>query len=91
MIDPGQFIQYLELSEQLIAMATKDDLVECSYALATIISYYESRFGVIPHAEMVGLLEDSEPSKEKEELLGNVLRTLSEALGQIVQDGKQSH
>jgi hypothetical protein len=91
MIDPNLFTQYLELSDQLLQVATRDDLIQCLHALATNLSFYETKFGSLPHEEMVRLLEAQSPDKVQAKLLTNTLKTMTDALSQIIQHGKQSH
>lgn len=91
MIDPHLFIQYLELSEQLFQVASRDDLIQCLHALATHLSFYEIKFGSLPHEEMVRLLKTKSLDKEQAKLLTNTLKNITDALSQIVQQGKGSH
>jgi hypothetical protein len=45
----------------------------------------------LPQEEMVRLLEAQSPDKVQAKLLTNTLKTMTDALSQIIQHGKQSH
>ena len=42
------FKQYLQLSDQLVKFASKEDLAECARLLAFNIAHYESVHGALP-------------------------------------------
>ncbi|MCX7627325.1 MAG: hypothetical protein N2Z69_02785 [Methylophilaceae bacterium] len=91
MMDPSLFLQYLELSEQLLQLASRDDLIQCLHVLATSVSFYEAKFGPLPHDALVALLKDESPGVEQVELLTHTLKTMVDALGQVIQPHDSSH
>ena len=93
MIDMSQFEQYLKLADQLISVATKEDLAECARLLAINIAHYQSKYGQLPLDETLAMAYADEPNQAQLDLMTRGLETLVGVLGGIVQgfDEKTSH
>lgn len=54
-----EFRAYWQLSEELIASATKEDLAETARILAMQAAHYARKFGELPIPDMTDLLADT--------------------------------
>lgn len=87
------FKQYLQLSDQLINVATKDDLAECARLLAINIAHYESVHGALPLDETLEVAYAEKPNQAQIDLMSRGMETMVGVLGGIVQglEPKASH
>lgn len=85
MLDMEKFKQTLQLSDQLINIATKDDLAECVRLLAINIAHYESVHGVLPFDETLEMAYAEEPNQAQIDLMTRGMDALVGVLGGIVQ------
>ena len=69
MADMKQFQQYLALADQLVNVASKDDLAECARLLAINLSHYELKNGQLPLDETLAAIYSDEPNKALVEML----------------------
>ena len=79
------FQQYLQLSDQLINAATKEDLAECARLLAINIAHYESVHGALPLDETLEMAYTEEPNQAQIDLMSRGMETMVGVLGSIVQ------
>ncbi|MEO6118613.1 MAG: hypothetical protein ABIP37_06040 [Methylotenera sp.] len=85
MIDMGKFKQMLLLSDQLINIASKEDLAECARLLAINIAHYESLHGVLPLDQTLEMAYAEEPNQAQIDLMSRGMETMVGVLGGIVQ------
>lgn len=87
------FKQYLQLSDQLINFASKEDLAECARLLAINIAHYESVHGALALDETLEMAYSEEPNQAQIDLMSRGMETMVGVLGGIVQgfEPKPSH
>lgn len=87
------FKRYLQVSDQLINLATKDDLAECARLLAINIAHYESVHGALPLDETLEMAYAEDPNQGQIDLMSRGMETMVGVLGGIVQglEPKPSH
>ncbi|CAN4276797.1 hypothetical protein MCEMSEM29_01927 [Methylophilaceae bacterium] len=93
MSDMQLFKRYLQLSDHLISLATKEDLAECARLLAINIANYESVHGALALDETLEMAYAEEPNQAQIDLMSRGMETMVGVLGGIVQgfDEKQHH
>ncbi len=93
MADMQLFKRYLQVSDQLINLATKDDLAECARLLAINIAHYESVHGALPLDETLEMAYAEDPNQGQIDLMSRGMETMVGVLGGIVQglEPKPSH
>ena len=52
----ARFYKFLQLSDQMLARAERDDLEECARILAVQCAHYRSKFGELPMADTLDVL-----------------------------------
>lgn len=87
------FKQYLELADQLIMIASKEDLAECARLLAMNLAHYESKYGELPLDETLSMLNADAPNQDQADLMAKGMETLVGVLGGVIQgfEPKQAH
>lgn len=87
------FKRYLQLSDHLISIATKDDLAECARLLSINIAHYESVYGALPLDEALEIAYSDKPNQSQIDLMTRGMENMVGVLGGIVQgfDEKQHH
>ena len=87
------FKQYLQLSDQLVKFASKEDLAECARLLAINIAHYESVHGALPLDETLWMAYAEEPNQAQIDLMSRGMETMVGVLGGIVQgfEPKSNH
>ena len=93
MVNMQLFKQHLQLSDQLINFASKEDLAECARLLAINIAHYESVHGALPLEETLGMAYAEEPNQAQIDLMSRGMETMVGVLGGIVQgfEPKSNH
>ena len=93
MPDMQLFKRYLQLSDQLINLSSKEDLAECARLLAINIAHYESVHGALPLDETLEMAYTEEPNQAQIDLMSRGMETMVGVLGGIVQglEPKPSH
>lgn len=88
-----EFKQYLNVGDQLINIASKEDLAECARLLAINLAHYESVYGALSLDETLEMAYAEDPNQSQINLLTRGMETLVGILGGIVQglEDKQSH
>ena len=93
--DLDQFPEYHYVSEQLIANATKTELVECARLLALEVAHYQAKYGesLLEQAIFTATNEDPDPATAKllNEGVQNFVGVLAMLKGYEVDTGKLSH
>jgi hypothetical protein len=51
----ARFAKYLQLSDDMLDRAERDDVKECARILAVYCAHYRSKFGVLPMSETLEL------------------------------------
>jgi hypothetical protein len=85
MIDMQRFKQTLQVSDQLINVATEEDLAECVRLLAINIAHYESVHGALPLDETLEMAYAEEPNQAQVDLMTRGMETIVGVLRGIVQ------
>jgi hypothetical protein len=87
------FKQYLQAADQLINVATKEELAECARLLAINIAHYESVHGALPLDQTLEMAYTEEPNQSQIDLMSRGMETMVGVLGGIVQgfEPKPSH
>ena len=87
------FKQTLQLSDQLVRFATKEDIAECARLLSINIAHYESVYGALPLDQTLEMAYTEEPNQAQIDLLSRGMETMIGVLGGIVQgfDPKPNH
>lgn len=93
MADIELFKKTLQLSDQLVRFASKEDIAECARLLAINIAHYESVHGALPLDETLEMAYAEEPNQAQIDLMSRGMETMVGVLGGIVQgfDPKPSH
>jgi len=80
-----RFEQYLRLADQLVNVASKDDIAECARLLAINLAHYEMKFGPLPLDETLAAMYSDEPNDEQIQMLTRGLENMVGVLGGIVE------
>jgi galactose-1-phosphate uridylyltransferase len=87
MDDPYQrFMQYLKLSDELIAQSGKDLVAETARVLALMVAGYQAKYGEILVEESLRLLRLEKLTDEDAAMLASGLETLVGVLGALRED-----
>ena len=79
------FKQYLELSDQLLGIASKQDLAECARLLSINLAHYEIKYGALPLAETLEALNAEVPNDSQLKMLEKGMENLVGLLGSLMQ------
>ena len=93
MVNMQLFKQYLQVSDQLVSVASKEDLAECARLLAINIAHYESVHGALPLDETLEMAYAEDPNQAQIDLMSRGMETMVGVLGGIVQgfEPKSNH
>jgi hypothetical protein len=61
-----RFAQYLQLSDDMLDRAERDDVKECARILAVYCAHYRSKFGVLPMSETLELVAQRETMNDEQ-------------------------
>ena len=75
---------YLDLADQLIAGASKEDLAEAARLLALNVAHYQLKFGELPFDDFAGMLRAETINPETAELLAAGMENLMGVLGVVM-------
>jgi len=82
--DPSQsYMQYLNLSDELIGQSSKGLIAEAARVLALMVAGYQARFGEIAMDESLRLLQLEQPKEGDARMLASGLETLAGVLGAL--------
>ncbi len=87
------FRQYLSLADQLVGIASKEELAECARLLAINLAHYELKYGPLALDETLEALDTDKPNEAQLEMLNKGMENMVGVLGGIIQgfDPKPSH
>jgi hypothetical protein len=85
MADLISFNKYLQLVDQLAAVASKEELAECARLLALNSAHYELTYGALPIDEALDAAYSEEPNDQQIELVTKGMELMAGVLGGIVQ------
>lgn len=93
MVDLTRFQQYLSLADQLVEVASKEDVAECARLLAINLAHYELKYGALPLDETLAALEADEPNDAQVAMLSKGMENMVGVLGGLIQgfDPKPTH
>ena len=77
--------QYYELADQLIEIADKEQLAECSRLLALNLAHYQMRYGELPLDETLAITYSVKPNLQEAELVAKGMETMVDMLGNVIQ------
>jgi hypothetical protein len=85
--------QYLQLADNLVELADKNELAECARLLAMDIAHYKMKYGELPLEEPFVVTLAEEFNDQQRELVINGMETMVGVLGSIIQglDEKIEH
>ena len=83
----------MQVSDQLLRIASKDDIAECARLLALNIAHYQSVYGELDLDETLKIAYSDQTNDDQLLLMVKGLKTLIGVLGGIVQgfDDKTNH
>jgi hypothetical protein len=85
--------QYLQLTDNLVELADKNELAECVRLLAMDIAHYKMKYGELPLEEPFAITYAEELNDQQRELVISSMETMVGVLGSAVQglDEKTEH
>ena len=92
MADLAELQEYYTLADRLIDQSSKDELAECARLLAVNLAHYQGKYGELPLAETLAMLEATEPNEAQIEMLVRGMETLVGLLGNVMSGlGEEKH
>jgi hypothetical protein len=85
MTDKTRLKQYLEISEQLIEIADKEQLAECARLLAMNVAHYEMQYGALSLEDTLATASNGIANDQQIELTEKGLETMVGVLGSVMQ------
>ncbi len=85
-----EFQAYWQLSEDLVALATKDDIAEVARILAMQLAHYTRTFGELPIPDMSHLLATAGDDENSVTLLRDGTRAFVAVMGVVSEDAEVS-
>ncbi|HZV98665.1 MAG TPA: hypothetical protein VFF74_06710 [Methylophilaceae bacterium] len=89
MADLKLFNQYVWQAEQLLRVASKEDVVECARLMALNLAHYESKFGQLPADSSLEMKDGDEPNEVQAKLLTDGMEIFNGVLNCVVQEFDQ--
>jgi hypothetical protein len=85
--------QYLQLTDNLVELADKNELAECARLLAMDIAHYKRKYGELPLEEPFAITYAEELNDQQRELVISSIETMVGVLGSVIQglDEKTEH
>jgi hypothetical protein len=85
--------QYLQLTDNLVELADKNELAECARLLAMDIAHYKMKYGELPLEEPFAITYAEELNDQQRELVISSMETMVGVLGSVIQglDEKTEH
>jgi hypothetical protein len=85
--------QYLQLTDNLVELADKNELAECARLLAVDIAHYKMKYGELPLEEPFAITYAEELNDQQRELVISSMETMVGVLGSVIQglDEKTEH
>lgn len=85
MRDRIELKQYMELADQLVQLAEKQDLAECARLLAMNVAHYEMKYGEMPLQDRLAMTYSDDLSDQQSELVIKGMKTMVGVLGSVIQ------
>jgi hypothetical protein len=82
----ARFAKYLQLSDDMLIRAERDDLEECARILAVQCAHYRSKFGELPMSETLALLNSETMNDDQAKWIGDGFETLVAVLEMLEQE-----
>ena len=83
----ARFAAFLQLSDDLLIRAEREEIEECVRILAVQCAHYQSRFGKLPMSETLEVLSSETMNDEQAGWIGNGLEMVVSVLAML----KQKH
>jgi hypothetical protein len=83
----GSLKTYMNLADQLVATASKEQLADCARILALNVAHYASRYGELPIEEHLDFLHVESLSDEQAKFVQQGMETFVGVLGNMLQQG----
>ena len=85
--------QYLQLTDNLVELADKNELAECARLLAMDIAHYKMKYGELPLEEPFAITYAEELNDQQRVLVISSMETMVGVLGSVIQglDEKTEH
>jgi hypothetical protein len=84
MHDPDDYLAYVQLADQLIERASKEDLADVARILALHIGWYHQRYGDVPQDDLVRLVRSETLQDEGKRLMLHGMQNLVSALTHVM-------
>ncbi len=81
-----RFATFLQLSDDMLVRAERDDLEECARILAVQCAHYRSKFGELPMSDTVEVLASETMNDEQAKWIGDGLEMVVGVLGMLEQE-----
>lgn len=92
MADLTEFKQYYQLTDKLIAGATRGQLAECARLLALNLAHYQAKYGEMPLDESLAMINAAEPNEKQAVLLRDGMKVFVGVLGGVLSRlGEERH
>ena len=82
----ARFASFLQLSDQMLARAERDDLEECARILAVQCAHYRAKFGELPISAALDVLASETMNDEQAKWIGDGLETVVGVLGMLEEE-----
>lgn len=82
----SRFAAFLELSDKMLHRAEREDLEECARILAVQCAHYRSRFGEIPMADTMALIDSETMNDDQAKLIADGYEMVIGVLGVLEQE-----
>ena len=81
-----RFAKYLQLSDDMLSRAEREDLEECARILAVQCAHYRSKFGELALADTLDVLSSETMNDEQATWIGDGLERVVGVLGILEQE-----
>ena len=82
----ARFARLLQLSDNMLARAERDDLEECARILAVQCAHYRSKFGELPMSDTLDVLAGETMNDEQAKWIGDGLEIVVGVLGMLEEE-----
>jgi hypothetical protein len=77
--------EYLQVADQLVSIATKEDLAEALRLVAMNVAHFQSKYGELPLDETLAVAYTDEPNQTQLQLTADGMEVMIGVLGSVVQ------
>lgn len=77
--------EFLQAADQLVRIATKDELAEALRMVSMNLAHYQSRYGELPLDETLSIAYTEEPNEAQLQLTADGMEVMIGILGNVMQ------